>query len=299
MKLVFSFLMMVSFGAQAWAGALDGIFTPGGRGTGVINIRPALGNLFARSLPTTPLEKGLLEGKVAVGVFKMGQDKDGASIKQSLPGSGGALSLLYGFSKHWGVTAIAGFAGAKGDFQRINPYGNVGDIVSGKPEQKAVNAALNLVWDGFSGDNFRLPVMLGLSYLKYSESLSIPFTILQGPLINHRGVMSEDYSYDEFGYSLGLAPQFNTGQFRWVPFFFSTSAVNKGKRKYMERDLDTGQVYTATPNTEESGTVVTGIQVVYRPWNLSYSYISPSLSDVRPQDGNTMSSHTLTFSRKF
>lgn len=307
MRYILIVMLQALLAGPAAAGLLDG--GSGGEGFGLSTIKPAAGTFLAYALPTRPLYKGLREAKFAAGIFKFEAEEGGGSVykpylKQSLPGSGGALGAVYGLSAHWGVTALVAYARSDGEFSKSALYALTypAQPVNGKDEQSNFTSAINLVWDPFSGENFRFPIMLGLSYSNISQKAEIPISFQATSPVNrsgHVGSASDEINVHELGFSIGLAPQFNTGPIRWVPFLVGISPLTDAEHTYTERDFTTGEVAKQKFKSDETGADGGGVQVIFRPWNLTYTYMIPMLTDIKKSEGEKLSIHTLSFSRKF
>ena len=282
-------------------------------GFGGTVIQPALGELMVHSFPTTPLSKGLFETKVTPAYFtvskKMGEPSQGQGnyyIDETVKGPGVSVGVLYGFSEHWGMSALAAYAQDKGDISVGNSYvqnlGGPGQVLAnnGTASDRGVTLGVNLIYDHFSGENFRLPMMLGVSYLNYSGSAEtdINFNATPGHA-GHAGLASEQYSNSGVGFTAGLAPQFNTGPFRWVFLIFAAEAVSSTKGSYRETDLTTGQTaQDPTWSDDSHGVEGGGITAVYRPWNVSFTYLAPFLSS-GPDRHLDVSVYSLTWTKKW
>lgn len=264
-----------------------------GGGFGGTTIEPALGELMVHSIPTTPLSKGLLQTKLTPAYFTESKKVGSPSasngnyyIDETVQGPGFSVGAVYGFSEHWGVSAVAAYAQDKGSIADGNPYAqNLGSpnqvlVNNGSVSDRGFSSGVNVIYDHFSGGNFRMPAMIGVSYLNYSGATWTDLNFNAQPgLAGHLGRADEQYRNSGPGITAGLAPQFNAGPFRWVFLAFAAEAVSSAKGSYKETDLTTGRSVT-DPNwpNPSHGVEGGGLIAVFRPWNISLTYLAPFLS---------------------
>lgn len=266
-------------GAYAKVGLLDNPSDPvEGLGSGWTAIH-ALGLIMARAIPTKPLTAGLDTMKVALGYFQYENKK---SPEGGFPGSqqedtgwAGSLSYTHGFGPHFGLCLISGFGDATGELT-MAPYGST-KMYTGESTHEARGIAASLIVDPFKDpEGFRLPLLLGLSYSKVSGQRGPIIHTIEDPDMvrtGHLGSVMETYTWDKPGYFVGFAPQMNLGPFRGVLFAFRLEAFGEADVYYEERDLTTGELASKKVKPELFGAGGLGMELVYRPWNLSFSHI--------------------------
>jgi len=289
--------------AYAKVGLLDNPSDPvEGLGSGWASVH-ALGLIMARAIPIKPLSAGLNEVKVGLGYFEYKNDK---SPEGSFPGShqedtgwAGSLSFTHGFSPHFGLCLISGFGDAKGDITMAPPGSTA--MYTGESTHEARGIAASLIFDPFKDpEGFRLPLILGLSYSKASGQRGpILYTMEDEDNIRtgHQGSVLETYMWEKPGYFAGFAPQMNLGPFRGVLFAFRLQIFGEPDVYYEERDITTGEVASKKARPELFGAGGLGIELVYRPWNLSFSHIFATQSFSDLGEGEEISFTALTWSK--
>ena len=215
-----------------------------------------LSYMSALALPTNPLVKGALDLKLVPAYAEYNDRLNGASpqpgqLSHNLDtsGYGVGVSANYSLTNHFGVSAVAAMASMSGHYFDGQSLDDKGCI-----------ASANLVFDPFSGDNFRLPLMVGLGYVNdVTQQQSTP------------GVWRDVYAAKHPVVPIGLAPQFNTGFIRWVGFLYGAPDWIAAKNYEM-----CGPSNSTTCNGGGGGAQA-GISVIYRPWDIGLTYILPGL----------------------
>ncbi|MDE2490242.1 MAG: hypothetical protein KGM24_05305 [Elusimicrobia bacterium] len=216
--------------------------------------------LIALSFPTTPFAPRKLDvvASPAIVTAKTFNAQGDFSDYKTVTAYGGAGSVVYGLTDHFavGFTGL-GFSG-KGSYHI--PSGN--SAVTGGSYDMTTSgliAAGSVVWDCFSGDGFRLPVLVGLNYESmHDESRNV----LDGSG-NSLGTLGNNL--DSAGVQFGFSPQFNTGPVRWEPFVLSYLPFAH------EKQTQNGTTYDDSLRSDTGGPQP-GLNVLYRPWNLSFFY---------------------------
>jgi hypothetical protein len=141
----------------------------------------------------------------------------------------------------------------------------------------------NIIFDPFSGDNFRLPIMLGLGYENNTQTGSSAASTLLGSsqvLFASKGLAS----------NLAISPQWNMWSLRWIPFFYSMGLLGSSYSA-------PGLVAHEGNQGQNSGAIGAGITVMYRPWDLSLTYIPTFTNDV--SHGETSNVYSMTWQHRF
>ncbi|MDE2292609.1 MAG: hypothetical protein KGL53_11050 [Elusimicrobia bacterium] len=217
--------------------------------------------LVALSFPTTPFAPGKWDISVSPAYVKaktFNTTGDMQDYKQ-VDAYGAAGSVVWGVADHFalGFTGL-GFNG-KGKYHV--PTGSGASFSSGAYDMKTSGfiAAASLIFDPFTGDGFRLPLMAGVNY----ESMRDESTGVLDGSGNSLGALGN--RLDSPGVQFGLSPQFNTGPLRWEPFALVYFPLSH------EKQTQNGTVFDSSIHSDTGGPQP-GINVVFRPWNLSFFY---------------------------
>lgn len=174
-------------------------------------------------------------------------------------------------------------------------------MYTGDSTHEARGIAASLIVDPFKDpEGFRLPLILGVSYSKASGQRGpILYTMEDEDDIRtgHQGSVMETYTWEDPGYFVGFAPQMNLGPFRGVLFAFRLQVFGEPDVYYEERDLTTGEVASKDARAELFGAGGLGIELVYRPWNLSFSHIFATQSWSDLAEGEEISFTALSWSK--
>jgi hypothetical protein len=235
--------------------------------------KAVLGYLMSSSVPTRPMTIGALDVKVTPGYSTYSQTADPTVPDDfKMSGYGVGASADYCLANHWGVAGMFGYAHMTGtDFLGL-PATADGYLVSG-----------NIIFDPFSGDNFRLPIMFGIGYENNTQTGSSVGSVNLGSsqvLFASKGATS----------NLAIAPQFNTWSLRWIPFFYAMGLFGKS---YSSPAL----AATEGNQSQNSGASGAGVTVIYRPWGLSFTYLPSFTNDV--SHGETSNVYSISFQRRF
>ena len=215
--------------------------------------------LLAYSFPLSPIEKGKLDVQAAPAYFttKFSDVNGNIARNGNAKGFGGAAGVTYGLTPHFGlgVSAIY-FKSTQGTFTEGS--------LSGPMSENGFIGAATAIYDPMSGDNFRLPLLVGVNY----QNLATNFT----PIATQKTLMGP-------GVEFGISAQFNTGKyFRWEPFLLIAHPLTN--QKCSQGNVNQGQNTTTTHcgnETPDTG-ANPGVNVVFRPWNLAFFY-APSIGD--------------------
>lgn len=252
----------------------------------------ALGVIQCYGVPTDALRQGQWQLRVSPGLI-LNKDKSEQADQIDLHGPGAAASLVYAFTDHWGLMALAGGGTMTGQ-AGVDPYPNPpaelqstvnqmfgGAAVEGDATSRGIVASAGAVWDHWTGDGFRLPVMLGVSYLDVSETA-------KSATLENTGTTRSP------GVFVGLAPQFPVWRLRVAPYAAWTDSFEPSRNTLTQYDQGGGVVrsvsYDAPGNGDSRQTHSGGVAVEYMPWGLAGNFLFPL---------EGISAFTLTWSKKF
>ena len=228
------------------------------------NMKEMMGYLLASALPTRPISSGALDLRLspAYDYYTLPPSTQGSG-EWKLSGYGVGASAVYAFTGHWAATGMFGY----GELSGTDGQGNT-------PRSTGYVATANAIYDPFSGDDFRLPIMAGLGYRN---------------MVEEDAVCSVGVCFDAKGLALdaGAAPQVNTGFLRWILFGYLLTGEPSPR-------LSGPAGLASDPSQNIAGGA--GLSVVYRPWNLGVTYIPAAATNVA--HGETNSVYALTFQRR-
>ncbi len=250
---------------------------PGPAGVNVGSFRTTdkyiLGGALGHGFATEPLQPKKFYLKAVPGFYQTRAGHDGSQGESQFDGVMFGGTLLYGFSEHWGVSFTAAYEHTTSGSARPLAVGGARPLLGGWSEGYIIGAAG--VYDPFDGDNLRLPITLGISYNYYSTTVEGDFSGA-GQGFHYK----ERISRDSPGIYAGVAPQWNWGDFRLVPFgVVSESGLfnQRGTGKYTLNNNSTGRIDTLEVRYHEATYFAVGMTVKYRPWNLGLSYVRADL----------------------
>jgi hypothetical protein len=290
--------MLVS---TVWAASLqvgtDSIFESSagfGRGMG-----GPIGAFNAAAYPIEPLKAGQWYVKLNPGYWRDSEDTNifGTTNKYSVEGVGFSAELLYSFTDHWGVNLSAAYATVtNGTSAAVNV--NVRENRLNVPaEGSGFTSVVSAVYDHFEGDNFRLPIWVGVGYFNFDNTAEGTFQF-KGNTIHTRS--HNDKTAPIF--IGGLAPQWNWGLLRIVPFGNVAHIPGALNVSGLVENLSTGQRNETRGEVEPVKTVaILGATIKYRPWNLGLTF---ARGGIGLESGKRMfvgdpSIFTVTWDRKF
>lgn len=242
-----------------------------------------LGIVLSRGLVTFPLHAGMWQFKVAPSYVTQKDDREGQSI--DMDGWGVGLAATRALSDHWGINLIAGYEETSGVRHLTTNYSQgdsdstgpvfattriTNDTVNGQPgETRGYALLVNLMWDAWSGDGFRMPLYLGTGFM-YAHGEVAAATGLK-----REGTTSSPVI------TFGINPSFPVRDFRFGAYFLLSGPFSGGKGKFSEYDPATGVVsrqleFDITDDPLESGAAIMGVEASYLPWGFSVGWI-PSI----------------------
>ena len=243
----------------------------------------SLGIVLSRGLVTYPIREGVWQAKIAPAYVSQKDSRGGEEVDMS--GAGFGAALTYGLSDHWGLNFIAGYVKITGDrslsvdytqgdnppeagkiFQTPKAVPSSGNVHPG--EAKGFSLLVNLIWDHWSGDGFRMPVYFGTGFMQ-----------AEGDVETATG-LKRDGKTSSPVITLGLGPSFRVKRFRFGGFFLLSGPIGGGKGTFVDFDPATGAVnssleFDITNDPLESGAGIFGLEAIYLPWGLSVGYSPP------------------------
>ena len=231
-----------------------------------------IGYTMASALPTKPMAQGALDVHLSPAYAEFKGNESDPGLKASGPGFG--ASVLYSLTDHWGIGGLIGYAKMRGTDSNSDRFTATG-----------YSAGANIVYDPFSGDNFRFPIMAGLAYDNDKETVNVGNAAFGQFPANS---VFQYYVGKSPGWIAGLAPQFNTGPLRWVVFGFAIQPFHKP----VINNPNAG-----SNNGSDGGASGAGVSVIYRPLNMALTYIPSFANDVG--HGETNSVYAINYQQRF
>ncbi len=185
---------------------------------------------------------------------KTNDDLNGDHVR--IAGLAVAGGVNYAFTPHFALGALGfGFHGTGKDTL------NSGQVVGAS--NKGTGEAAVGIYDPFSGDNFRLPILAGFGHMDVSSKFDYPVN----PKVFPSGYKIKRVNSP--GPVFGFSPQFNTGKWlRWEPFFIVWRPNNHSTCE--------GPSCSSQDDEHTDPGPTGGLNVVIRPWNMAFQYI-PSI----------------------
>ncbi|MDE2237250.1 MAG: hypothetical protein KGK30_05125 [Elusimicrobia bacterium] len=273
-----------------------------------------LSDFLPHAFPTKPMKKGRWDVKAVPGYFLYDYTKDlpltdsSDSRDQRLSGLGAAAAAdTTLFETDYGDFGF-GVLGAyfKGDGRRlemtvVSPGQPSLGYYGGDTARGAIVAA-TLNWDPSQWgqdkdpDGFRLPMIIGLSYMSISEFASVD-TVVDAPYAPRgagRYRVTTDVNIQSPGVLAGISPQFKAGFARLSPFVMVNYAFKQVADKGSFDFLTTGERLSSRSNPSREPVAAVGLEASYLPWGLSTLIVPPI-----PYVSQGASAYTLTFSKSF
>jgi hypothetical protein len=186
-----------------------------------------------------------------LGYFTGSNTVDGSGATASSSGLGGTGQAQYSFNDHIGIN----FSGL--DYSGSGNFTPGTSPLGGSSGQVSISGWLmgaTLVLDPFSGSGFRMPFFFGLNYEHVSSSTPSSGIIIAETLSSP-------------GYTLGFSPRFNIGFLRLAPFLVTTTTTSKGTVT-----CSASIVAGACGAQDIEILPVFGVNITFRPWNLSFFF---------------------------
>ena len=256
-------------------------------------------NFLSYIVPTAPMAAGRFQLNVIPAYFQHHETYNPGGLtlgnqtgSDSARGEGLGFSALYAFSDHVGATVMGlYFKGTGTNSAEVggfsSPYPILIDGGSFSMHGEVATAALLL--DPFSDPKgFRLPFILGASYVGLHENTSLTSTL-------GTGTSSLDTTF--LAATAGLAAQIPVGEwlktarwFRLTPFVLGSVPIgtSSGGPKTIQCGPGGTQCEGPFTNNSWSRDLETAGLVVGLPWNLAFTYIPPF--------GSIGSTHTTIYS---
>ena len=198
----------------------------------------------------------------------------GTTGQVSLKGYGGSLTVTKSLNPHLGISVGGLYFRETGSYDPQTTSSGQSAGIAGSASANGWIGTAALVLDFFSGDGFRMPIIIGGNYENFNSSNPTVFDqtgrTLRSP-----------------GYSFGISPRFTLGWFRIQPFFMidfptkdAVNACNPG-------------ITGCNPNSSEDTGAVLGVNTIFTPWGLSFFY---NMGNLILNQGSTYLSLGLRFS---
>lgn len=227
--------------------------------------------LLSQAFPTDPLKRGFREIKlVPTYLVGTGNVYDNFPTETDETGWGLAASWTIGLSDHLGLNVLGSAVRVTGQqnmgYYLDNPSGpNTLVKVRGDQEGTGYFGAVNLLYDRYGGDGFRLPLLIGLGYGSFEST------------VESKSVGTRDRgTQNGLVLNIGLSPQFNAWKFRVAPFFVNVVNLSEQSDTFTKYNPATGGTISETHPTGGGGSggfQVAGVGVSYKPWNLAITYV--------------------------
>jgi hypothetical protein len=259
----------------------------------------ALNPFLAYAIPLEPMHAGVWEAKIAPGyIVDNWNSPDSGNVNATAWGVTGSMTRA--LSEHWGINALASYTSiisGHADVRDVSTMAGFGPgsfpynfsyrtCVNGVNCQGAVSGdgflgAINLIWDFRSGDGFRFPILLGLSYVDAS-----------GTTDDTSAAITRTGKVQSPGVSVGLAPSCNIWRFRTSVFGMYTYALQNVTGSLTYNGTPYQHVEFTIPGESYRQTMSEGVQISYRPFKLlSFTYIPPL--------GATASTYIFTLTKRW
>lgn len=250
----------------------------GATGDPPVTLREMLAQAMSRGAITYPAYKGQWQLILAPAYVKAQDSRKGLS--NDLNGYGFTAAATYGLSRHWTAGFMAGYAKVRGPRTfGISPADSngyhaplattkLGTAPGGYDRGAGVMTFMSAIWDHWTGDNFRLPVTMGVGYLSLEENADNPSIGLK-----HYGEVRSP------AVAVGAAPAFNLGRlFRLTSYLIVVQPLNAGEGHIVDYNPSNGVENRRLDYSRDSAPMETmvpifGIDLTYRPWGLGFSYI--------------------------
>lgn len=257
----------------------------------------SLGAILSYGVPTDPIHPGEWRVKVSPGyIINKDQSDSFNAGKIDMKGWGASAAVTRGLSDHWGAAFVVGGNAMTGRTPVTNSmndninqnartlFGLANAYASGETSSHGVLAAASLIWDYWTGDGFRLPILVGLGYLDMTETSDYK---AGGAKV--MGTLSSPSVY------LGIVPQFNVWKVRVAPFVTFSDALSASHVKLTSYNPSTGATIKTldlvdSVNSDNRQTHTLGVAFNYIPWGLGFTYI-PNTEGI--------TAYTITYNRKF
>ena len=199
----------------------------------------------------------------------------GTTGQVSLHGAGGSLTITKSLNPHLGISVGGLYFKESGSYDPQTTSSGQSAGIAGSASATGWIGTAALVLDFFSGDGFRMPIIIGGNYENFSSSNPTVFDqtgrTLRSP-----------------GYTFGVSPRFTAGWFRIQPFFmidFPTKEADNACTAIASSGC--------TPHSGEDTGAVLGINTIFTPWGLSFFY---NMGNLIFNQGSTYLSLGLRFS---
>lgn len=220
-----------------------------------------------------------------------------------MEGVGISAHVIYAFSEHWGMSLSGAYArsiSGTANAVAVGPTTRFADPQNSKlslpTELSNFGIQGQLIYDPFSGDGFRLPVIVGAGVVSADQRTEDTFQAAGATL---RASIKTDEVIPLF--MAGLAPQQTVGPFRIIPFGSAFLFLESFQTTRRLENLTNGQASQGSAGALRPVIVNLGLSVKYLPWNLGFSYVKGGilLNERMKAFASDASLWTVTWDRAF
>lgn len=239
-------------------------------------LREMLGQAMSRGVITYPIFKRQWQVKLSPAYVTAKDTRTGQW--NDLDGYGLTAAATRGLSAHWSAGLMLGYTQVKGprsfllrapDGQELQTLKDR-NAIRADDDGKGFIAVATAIWDHWTGDNFRLPVYMGIGYMDLEETADDKVRGLR-----HSGKTSSPLV------AIGAAPAFNVYKgLRFTTYLMMAMPTDAGKGEIVDYNPATGRVnsrvgYSQESDPIESGVPIMGVELTYVPWGLGFGYTPP------------------------
>jgi hypothetical protein len=243
-----------------------------------------LGAGLGYAFPHEPLKAEQLYVKLIPGVWSSSAEHEDYLVSSEFRGYLLAGSLVYGINRNWGITFTGVWEQSRDGSSNVVAVtqGGASRQISLPGEAHGFIAALGAIYDPVAGERFRLPIAFGVGYNYYSATVEGTFGINAAAGGTRTFRYYGNHNVSRFSLFLGVAPQFDYRNFRFIPFIVTSDSAffdGRGTSTARLEESATGAVREAPLSYNEVTYLSGGLTVKYVPWNVGLSYIRGDLKD--------------------
>lgn len=275
--------------------------------------------LNSYGVPLNPLQKDLRELKVVPAYIRShsnlgaGGGSGGADLglesnanaqgtwsENKASGGGAIVSWVQGLSAHWGYGLSVAYIRLSGKTFAFAEYDASHNLVlrhDADEKGTSIQATALAIYDPFTDpEGFRLPIYVGYGFLFQDQGAdySAPVSVRGNNTVR----FTNKFNTLIPGLVAGASAQFNTGSFRWSPFFTLQFKNKSPAVSNKVTDETTGQVLSDSLFTNEDSFLPSGgIGFQYRPWGLGFVWVINIVALMGEDEdvGNTVFTLSKTF----
>jgi hypothetical protein len=258
-----------------------------------------LGAGLGYAFPTEPMKAKQRYVKVVPGLWSSSGEQDAYLVASKFQGYLLGGSVLYGITDHWGVNFTGIWEQSnKGSAEPVTLFqGGPHSHLRLPGDARGYIVGLGAVFDPVAGARFRLPIVVGIGHNYYSATVEGSFAV-SNPGGSETFRYYGNHSVSRFSAYLGVAPQADVGNLRFVPFVITSDSTvfsGQGRSTVRLENLSSGASDESKLYYRELTYLSAGLTVKYLPWNLGLSYIR---GDVKSRGIDT-DIYALIFDRRW